>query len=339
MKLSVLIPVFNEEKNLPAIHAALDSLSRRRETLTIEGATQELDMTEYDWEFMFVNDGSTDASLNILLDLRSRDQRVNVVNFSRNFGKETALLAGMDFCDGDAVIIMDADGQDPVEVIPEMIWWWRQGYDDVYGERISRGKESFMRKTLSLSFYKILQKFSKIDILSNSGDFRLLSRRAVNAVTQLRESQRYTKGLYCWVGFNKKAVRFDRSDRTRGKSSFNYSRLFNLALDGITSYTTSPLRMASLLGFFVSALTLIYLIFVLCKYLIYGEAVRGYPTLVSLILFLGGVQLLSLGIIGEYIGRIFTEVKQRPPYIVESFNDRSPAEKISCRDAGRNKED
>lgn len=325
--ITVLIPVYNEASNLNALYRELSSLVERHWEVRVDGTTHDIDLMTYGWEYLFVNDGSTDASHDLLLKLREKDKRVNIVNFSRNFGKETALLAGMDFASGDAVIIMDADGQDPVEVIPEMIYWWQNGYDDVFGQRISRGKESWLRKSLSLSFYKILQKFSKADILSNAGDFRLLSRRAINAIISMRESQRYTKGLYCWVGFNKKAVMFDRADRNEGNSSFNYGRLFNLAIDGITSYTTSPLRMASLLGFFVSLLSMIYLIFVLCKFFIFGETVRGYPTLVSLILFLGGVQLLSLGIIGEYIGRIYNEAKRRPPYIVESLNDQPVKEK------------
>lgn len=321
--ITILIPVYNEEANLTKLHSELSSLCARRLQINVDGRCEEVDMTAFEWEYLFVNDGSSDRSQDILTSLRERDARVNVLNFSRNFGKETALLAGLDFSRGDALIIMDADLQHPVAVIPEMIYWWQHGFDDVYGVRSSRDKDPVIRRLFSKTFYKILQKFSRVDILSNAGDFRLLSRRAVDALISMRESQRYTKGLYCWVGFNKRPVSFEVAERREGKSSFTYSRLFNLAIDGITSYTTSPLRIASVTGILVSILSMIYLVFVICKFFLYGEPVQGYPTLVCLILFIGGVQLLALGIIGEYIGRIFTETKRRPPYIIESFNNRS----------------
>lgn len=330
-KITVLVPVFNEEVNLRNLYSHLDALVSGRQIVTLsDGVKSEINMASFAWEFLFVNDGSSDRSLESLLDLRKKDPRINVINFSRNFGKETALLAGLDYSTGDAVIIMDADLQHPVSVIPEMIYWWQQGYDDVYGRRISRGKESWLRKSLSISFYKTLQKFSRYDILTNVGDFRLLSRRAVDSLISIRESQRYTKGLYCWIGYNKKAVDFEVAPREGGKTSFSYRSLFNLAIDGITSYTTSPLRLASVIGIIASGLAMIYLLIVLCQYIFFGEVVRGYPTLVCLILFLGGIQLLALGIIGEYIGRIFNEVKQRPPYIVESFNNEPMTNRPRC---------
>lgn len=322
--ITILIPVYNEERNLPALYAELVRIAVSRSVVTGEDGPAEVDLSQYDWEFLFVNDGSSDGTLDALMRLRREDRRVNVLNFARNFGKETAMLAGLDFAAGDAVVIMDADLQDPVELIPEMVYWWSRGYDDVYGQRTSRGRESWMRKTLSLTYYRMLQSTTRTDVLQNAGDFRLLSRRAVDALTRLRESQRYTKGLFCWVGFNKKAIPFERGSRTEGKSSFNYLRLFNLAIEGFTSYTTSPLRLASILGITVSLMSMIYLVFVLVKYFVHGEDVQGYPTLVCLILFLGGVQLLALGIIGEYIGRIFNETKHRPPYIVESYNGATP---------------
>lgn len=322
--ITILIPVYNEERNLPALYAELMRIAVSRSVVTGENGLAEVDLSQYDWEFLFVNDGSSDGTLEALMRLRREDRRVNVLNFARNFGKETAMLAGLDFASGDAVVIMDADLQDPVELIPEMVYWWRKGYDDVYGQRTSRGRESWLRKTLSLTYYRMLQSTTRTDVLQNAGDFRLLSRRAVDALTRLRESQRYTKGLFCWIGFNKKAIPFERGSRTEGKSSFNFLRLFNLAIEGFTSYTTSPLRLASILGITVSLMSMIYLVFVLVKYFVHGEDVQGYPTLVCLILFLGGVQLLALGIIGEYIGRIFNETKHRPPYIVESYNGVTP---------------
>lgn len=323
-KITVLVPVFNEENNLQALHAELTRIAASRTVVSGYGLQADVDLSAYEWEFLFVNDGSHDGSFEMLMKMRQEDPRVNVVNFARNFGKEIAMMAGLDFASGDAVVIVDADLQDPVELIPEMVYWWRRGYDDVYGQRTKRGQESWLRKTLSLSFYRMLQSTSREDVLQNVGDFRLLSRRAVDALTRLRETKRYTKGLFCWIGFNKKAIPFERCDRRQGKSSFNFLRLFNLAIEGFTSYTTSPLRLASILGISVSIMSMLYLVFVLIKYFIHGEDVQGYPTLVCLILFLGGVQLLALGIIGEYIGRIFNETKGRPPYIVESFNGATP---------------
>lgn len=325
LKITILIPVYNESANIAGLHAALCSLSSTKTAITAEGTQQEVDPAEYEWEFLFVNDGSRDNSQELLTELRGRDPRVNVVCFSRNFGKETALLAGMDFATGDAVIIMDGDLQHPVETVPEMIYWWRRGYDDVYGKRVKRGKESWLRRRLTRVYYRLLGNASRTPMLPGAGDFRLLSRKAINALKAIRESQRYTKGLYCWVGFNKKAVEFETRDRAAGKSTFNYRALFNLAVDGITSYTTSPLRIASVLGVAVALCAILYLIFVVVKYLIYGESVQGYPTIICLILFLGGVQLLALGIIGEYIGRIFVESKRRPPYVVDNFNGEEPS--------------
>lgn len=325
LKITILIPVYNESANIAGLHAALCSLSSTKTAITAEGTQQEVDPAEYEWEFLFDNDGSRDNSQELLTELRGRDPRVNVVCFSRNFGKETALLAGMDFATGDAVIIMDGDLQHPVETVPEMIYWWRRGYDDVYGKRVKRGKESWLRRRLTRVYYRLLGNASRTPMLPGAGDFRLLSRKAINALKAIRESQRYTKGLYCWVGFNKKAVEFETRDRAAGKSTFNYRALFNLAVDGITSYTTSPLRIASVLGVAVALCAILYLIFVVVKYLIYGESVQGYPTIICLILFLGGVQLLALGIIGEYIGRIFVESKRRPPYVVDNFNGEEPS--------------
>lgn len=320
-KITILVPAYNEAKNLPELVARLDSISSQPIYIRAnEVVAGEVDMSAYEWEYLFVNDGSADNTLNVLADLREDNKRVNYVNLSRNFGKENALLAGMDFSSGDAVIIMDADGQDPVEVIPEMVYWWQQGYDDVYGRRSTRGKESWLRKRLSLTFYRILQGTTRIDILPNVGDFRLLSRRAIEAIISMRESKRYTKGLYCWVGFNKREVIFERANRNEGKSSFNMLGLFNLAIEGITCFTTTPLRISSIIGLIISLLALALMLFYLFKTIVWGETIQGFPTLICTILFLGGIQLLALGIIGEYIGRIFDETKNRPVYFVESLN-------------------
>lgn len=322
-KITVLIPAYNEAANVTELTEVLDKLISAASPVAVgnQNPGDTVTLSDYEWEYLFVNDGSTDRTLEVLRDLRRMDSKINILNLSRNFGKENAMLAGMDYATGDAVIIMDADLQHPIEAIPEMIYWWEQGYDDVYGKRISRGRESWLRHRLSLAYYSMLQGTTSIEILENVGDFRLLDRRVVNAIRSLREVNRYTKGLFCWVGYNKKEIFFETRVRENGSSKFNLGRLFNLALDGITSYTTKPLRISAIIGFMVSALALGYMIFTFIKTIIWGEAVSGYPTLICTILFLSGIQLIALGIIGEYIGRIFTETKHRPPYIVESFNE------------------
>lgn len=314
------MPAYNEAGNLRAMVGELDSLISRG-MFPLDCVSQSIDLDDYDWEYIFVNDGSKDNTLQVLRTLREENSRVNIVNLSRNFGKENALLAGMDYASGDVVIIMDADLQHPVTAIPEMIYWWQQGYDDVYGRRSDRGRESWLRKRLSLMFYSMLQSSTRIEILQNVGDFRLLDRRVIDAIRSLRETQRYTKGLYCWVGYNKKEFLFKQGDRLEGKSSFNFRSLLNLAIEGITCFTTAPLRLSAIMGFIASFIALIYIVVVLVKTIFWGEPVQGYPTLICTILFFSGIQLIALGITGEYIGRIFNETKRRPPYIVESFNE------------------
>ena len=306
-KISILIPCYNEEKSLSLLYPELVKL--------MDGNPA------YEWELMFVNDGSADGTLSILRQLQQQDARVNYVDLSRNFGKEVAMLAGFDHVTGDCMVIIDADLQHPPTLIPEMVKWWEQGYDDVYAKRKTRGRESWLRKRLSLQFYKILQSSSRFDVLQNVGDFRLLDRCCINALKQMRESERYTKGMYCWIGFKKKDIEFEQGDRVAGESSWNYRQLFSFAIDGITSFTNAPLRISTIVGFIVSLCAFIYMIYVFFKAVIFGDPVQGYPTLVILILFLGGIQLLSLGIIGEYIGRIYNETKNRPDYIVRKFND------------------
>ncbi len=306
-KISILIPCYNEEQSLPLLYPELVKL--------MDGNTG------YEWELMFVNDGSIDGTLQVLKNMRLQDNRVNYLDLSRNFGKEAAMLAGFDHVTGDCMIIIDADMQHPPTLIPEMIKWWELGYDDVYAKRKSRGRESWLRKHLSLLFYKILQSSSRFDLLQNVGDFRLLDRCCINALKRMRESERYTKGLYCWIGFKKKDIEFVQGDRVGGVSSWNYRQLFSFALDGITSFTNVPLRISTVIGFLVSLFAFLYMVYVFIKALIWGDPVQGYPTLVILILFLGGIQLLSIGIIGEYIGRIYNETKNRPDYIVREFNN------------------
>ncbi len=305
-KITLLIPAYNEELSLPSLYKELVGLMDNQ--------------PNYEWEVLFVNDGSKDKTLECIKELRVSDKRINYVDLSRNFGKERAMLAGFDYATGDATVIMDADLQDPPSLIPEMIKYWEEGYDDVYALRKDRGKESWLRKKLSLAFYDILQRSTRIEVLPNVGDFRLLDRSCIEALKKLRESERYTKGMFCWIGFRKKEIKFDRGNRTAGNSSWNFFSLFGLAIEGITSFTTVPLRFATIMGVIVSLTSFIYIMYIVLKVFLWGEPVQGYPSMMCVILFLGGVQLLSLGIIGEYLSRVFSESKNRPTYIARDYN-------------------
>lgn len=277
------------------------------------------DNPDYEWEFLLVNDGSTDNTLQQMIRLHNEDPRYSYVDLSRNYGKEIAMMAGFDYATGDGVIIMDADMQHPVDVIPEMLHWWEEGYDDVYATRKSSGESWFKRKT-SQWYYALLQSFTSIPIQRDTGDFRLLDRSCVDALRSMREVERNTKGMYSWIGFHKKGITYEQQQRQQGKSKWSLMALLNLALNGFTSYTTAPLRMASVMGLLVSLVAFIYLVYIVVVTNVYGEPVQGYPTIMVTVLFLGGVQLLSLGIIGEYLGRVFNEVKGRPGYFINSYN-------------------
>ena len=305
--ISILIPCYNEAQSLPILILKLEDLANN--------------LKQYDWEFLCVNDGSKDNTLEVLRELRQIYKRVNYIDLSRNYGKENAMLAGFDYVKGDCMVIMDADLQHPPHVIIQMLEKWEEGNDDVYASRLSRGRESWFRKKLSLLYYRILQRSTRLEVLPNVGDFRLLDRRCINALKQLRENNRYTKGMYCYIGFRKTYVTFETEDRIAGESSMNYKTLINLAIEGILSYTTVPLRIATVIGVLTSLFAFIYMLVVLLKTLLYGDPVQGYPTMMIVILFLGGIQLLALGILGEYIGRIFTETKNRPVYFVRTYND------------------
>lgn len=304
--ITIIIPCYNEAQSLPLLHAELCKLSESE--------------SGYNWEYLFINDGSRDTTIEELEKLHAQDKRCNYVDLSRNYGKEVALLAGFDYATGDCAVIMDADLQHPPHVVHEMLRKWEQGYDDVYARRKSRGKESWLRKRLSLAYYRLLSKSTRIDVLPNVGDFRLLDRRCIDALRQLREQSRYTKGMYCYIGFKKTFVEFETQDRVAGQSSMSYSVLVKLAIEGLTAYTTSPLQWATGIGLIVSLISFIYALWVIIKTIVWGDSVAGFPTLMIAILFLGGVQLLSLGIIGEYLGRVFNETKNRPVYFVQSFN-------------------
>lgn len=304
-KVTLLIPCYNEEASLPTLYGELVRLTERQK--------------DYAWQMLFVDDGSYDRTPEILRTLRREDPRVCIVQLSRNFGKEAAMLAGFDHATGDCTVILDADLQHPPSLIPEMLSWWEKGFEDVFAKRRTRGKESWLRKKLSQSYYKLLQRSARVEVLENVGDFRLLDRKCVDVLKQLRESERYTKGMFCWIGFRKKELLFEQGDRVAGKSSWNFRSLFGLAMEGITSFTIAPLRMATLMGFLISAVALVYMGFIIFKTLIWGEVVQGFPTLMTAVLLLGGVQLIALGIIGEYVGRIFNETKRRPVYAVEEY--------------------
>lgn len=305
-KVSIIVPAYNEEASLQKFYESICQLADS--------------LTDYDMELLFVNDGSTDTTQAIIASLADKDHRVAFVELSRNFGKEAAMLAGFDHAKGDCAVIIDADLQDPPHVIAEMLQWWEQGYEDVYARRRTRGKESWLRRRLTMLFYRILASSTRFDVLQNVGDFRLLDRKCIDALRQLRESERYTKGLFCWIGFRKKEILFDRDGRRYGKSHWSMVQLTSLAIEGITGFSTAPLRLATVMGFLTGIGAFIYLIYVFIKAIIYGDPVAGYPTLICVMLFLGAVQLICLGIIGEYLGRVFNESKRRPNYLVEDYH-------------------
>ena len=305
-KVSILVPCYNEEQSLPLLYEELIKVIDN--------------LPEYEWEMLFVNDGSKDGTMNVLASMREKDKRVNYLDLSRNFGKENAMLAGFDFVTGDCMILMDADLQDPPTLMPEMLKEWKNGFQDVYAKRRDRGKESWLRKKLSMLFYKILDHSTRFDILQNVGDFRLLDRQCIDALRRMRETERYTKGMFCWIGFNKKEVVFDRGDRKVGDSKWSFKSLFNLAIEGITSFTTAPLRFATIVGFVIAFCAFMAGLFYLVKTIIFGDQARGFTTLIVFISFFGGLQLMAIGILGEYLGRIFNEVKGRPVYLANTYN-------------------
>jgi glycosyltransferase involved in cell wall biosynthesis len=312
-KISILIPAYNEQEALEHLYHRLGKLAN--------------DTKNYEFEFLFVNDGSRDDTMNIIKEYAAQDDRVAYVDLSRNFGKEIAMIAGLDHVTGDATVIIDADLQDPPELIPKMIKYWEEGYDDVYAKRNSREGESWFKKASSKLYYRILQKATHITIQQDTGDFRLLDKRCVEALTQIRESQRYTKGMFSWIGYKKKEITYDRDPRIAGETKWNYVKLFNFAIDGLTSFTTAPLRISSLMGILISIVAFFFIVVLVIRTALFGDPVEGYPSLMAVILFLGGVQLMSLGIIGEYIGRIFNETKNRPLYFIEEYHSATDVKK------------
>ncbi len=305
-KISIVVPAYNEEESLPFLFERLNNFM----------AT----MPAYEFEVLFINDGSRDNTINLIKAYREQDPRYCYVDFARNFGKEIAMIAGLDYATGDAVIFIDADLQDPPELIEELIKYWEEGYDDVYAKRRSREGESFLKKFTSKMYYKILQKMTRVPIQRDTGDFRLLDRRCVNALKKMKESQRNTKSLFSWIGYNKKEVLYDRDARVAGKTKWNYIKLIDLAIDGITSFTTSPLRISTLISIPTLFASVAYLVYVIIKGIIDDCFLSDSQILIFLLLLFSGLTILMLGIVGEYIGRIFNETKNRPLYLVNEYN-------------------
>ena len=305
-KISIIVPAYNEEESLPYLFERLNKLMDS--------------IKEYEFEILFVNDGSKDKTYELIKEYRAKDPRYCYVDFSRNFGKEIAMMAGLDYATGDCVIFIDADLQDPPELIPELIKYWEEGYDDVYARRRSRDGETFLKKFTSKMYYKVLQKMTNVEIQRDTGDFRLLDRRCVNALKKLRESQRNTKSMFSWIGYKKKEVLYDRDARVAGKTKWNYMKLIDLAIDGITSFTTSPLRIATWVAIPTFMMLFVYFVYVIVKCIITGVVMQAFQAIIILILFFSGVQILLFGIVGEYLGRIFNETKHRPLYLVNEYN-------------------
>ena len=302
--ISIVVPVKNEEEALPVL---------------LQRLTAVFSHTPFSVEFVFVNDGSTDRTLEMLEASRKNDPRIACVDLSRGFGKEIALTAGLQHSSGDAVVLIDADLQDPPELIPRFVELWQQGYDVVYATRTHRKGESALKRATAFLFYRVVEKTSQIRIPRDTGDFRLMSRRAVLALLELPEQHRFMKGLFAWIGFPQISVPYERDSRAAGTTKFNYWKLWNFAIEGITSFSTAPLKLATYLGLSIAVLAFLYALWIVVKRLAFGEDVPGYPSLMTVILFLGGVQLMTIGVLGEYVGRIFNETKRRPLFLTRQF--------------------
>lgn len=302
--LTIVVAAYNEEAALPLFH--------RRVAAVLDGMDLES-------RVLYVDDGSSDGTWAVMQALAGADRRIALLRLSRNFGKEAALTAGLDLVDADAAVVLDADGQDPPELLPDFVHKWRQGFDVVYGTRSTRAGESWLKQTTASAFYRVMGRLSKTDIPADTGDFRLMSRRVLDALRSLRERQRFMKGLFAWVGFPQVSIAYEREPRLAGASKFNYWRLWNFAIEGITGFSTAPLRVATYLGLGTAVIAFGYGAWVIVKTLAWGDDVQGWPTMMAVVLFLGGIQLMALGIIGEYLGRLYVEAKQRPLYLVQAW--------------------
>jgi len=305
LTVSVVVPIYNEADVLKLFYDRIKNLADT--------------MTDFEWEFIMVNDGSLDGSQEMVENLQETDARIASLELSRNFGKEIAMTAGLDYARGDAVVVIDADLQDPPELIADFITVWQSGIDVVYARRRQRDGESWLKKTTARYFYQIMRKMTNINMPADTGDFRLMSRRAVDALLQLREHHRFMKGLFAWVGFPSRAVEYRRDPRAAGATKFNYWKLWNFAIEGITSFSILPLKIASYVGGLVSFLAFSAGLWIVVRTLIWGTPVAGYPSIMVTLLFFGGIQLVFIGVLGEYMGRIYGEVKRRPLYVVQQW--------------------
>jgi glycosyltransferase involved in cell wall biosynthesis len=281
-----------------------------------------MDALDADAQVLYVDDGSRDGTWDVMQQLAAADPRVGLLRLARNFGKELALTAGLDHVDTDAAMVLDADGQDPPELAPQFVAKWREGYDVVYGTRLRRDGETWLKRATAAAFYRVMGRLSDTSIPRDTGDFRLISRRVLDALRQMRERQRFMKGLFAWVGFRQVSFPYEREARVAGGSKFNYWRLWNLALEGITSFSTVPLRLATYVGVFTAIVAFAWGLWIIARTVLWGDPVQGWPSLMTAMLFLGGLQLVALGIVGEYLGRLYVEVKQRPLYLVGDWRPR-----------------
>jgi len=304
-RLTVVVAAYNEAEALPQLHPRILAV--------LDG------MADVDGRVLYIDDGSSDDTWRVLQSLAECEPRVGLLRLSRNFGKEAALTAGLDRVRDGAALVLDADGQDPPELIPRFVAKWREGYDDVHGTRLERDGEGWLKRATAHGFYRVIGRLSRTPIPRDTGDFRLLSPRSLAALRELRERHRFMKGLFGWVGFNQTAIAYHRDPRVAGRSKFNFWRLWNFALEGITSFSTAPLRIATYLGVATALLAFAYALWIVVKALLWGDPVAGWPTMMAVILLLGGVQLIALGLIGEYLGRLYAEAKQRPLYLVDAW--------------------
>lgn len=302
--LSVVVPCYNEDEVLDTFWA--------RTSGVLAGITDR-------FEVIFIDDGSRDRTVERILDLHGRDPRAKLISLSRNFGKEIAMTAGLDFASGEGVVVIDADLQDPPELIVQMVARWREGYDVVYATRVEREGESFIKKSTARAFYWVIGRLSRVTIPANTGDFRLMSERSVDALRRLREQHRFMKGLFSWIGFRQISIPYRREPRHAGKTKWNYWKLWNFAIEGITSFTLGPLQVSTYFGAIMACFAFIYAAFLIVRTFMLGIDVPGYASIMVTVLFFSGIQLITLGVIGEYLGRMFNETKQRPLYLVQNM--------------------
>ena len=305
-KISIVVPAYNEEESLPFLKEKLDQIMA--------------EMNNYEFEILFINDGSKDKTIELIKEFRKNDKRYCYVDFSRNFGQEVAMAAGLDYVTGDCAIFMDADLQDPPELIPEMVKYWEEGYDDVYARRKKRTGESFLKKFTSKMYYRVLQEMTNVEIQKDTGNYRLIDKRCINALRKMKETERCLKSMFSWIGYKKKEVLFERPPRVAGKTKWNYFKLIDLAINGITSFTTSPLKLATYVAVPTFAMLGVYFIYVIIKCIVTSTVIQAFQAIILLILFFSGIQILLFGIVGEYLGRIFKETKNRPLYLVNEYN-------------------